>query len=295
MVKPAASRQAVGYVCDRYGVSQRRACGALGLARSSVRYKSRRRARPGLNEAMRRHAAARPRFGYRRIHALLRREGHVVNHKALYRLYRAEGLSVRKRRRKRVSSTERRPLPAPTRPNERWSMDFVSDALAGGRVFRTLNVVDDFTRECLAIEVDTSLSGFRVARVLAALIAERGAPARVVSDNGPEFTSRALDAWAHKAGVELHFITPGKPIENAYCESFNGRFRDECLNQSWFTSLDDARRRISDWRIDYNDVRPHSSLDNMTPSEFRDMEIQKADEIRRANEAVSRFPLKLVQ
>jgi putative transposase len=294
MVKPAAYRLAVGYVQERFDVSQRRACRSLQLPRSSCRYRSRRRLRPGLTEALRRHASSRPRFGYRRLHTLLRRDGHVVNHKAVYRIYRAEGLSVRKRRRKRIASTERRPLAAPTRPNERWSMDFVSDALADGRVFRTLNVVDDFTRECLAIEVDTSLSGARVARVLAALIAERGKPEKIVSDNGPEFTSRALDAWAHAAAVELHFITRGKPIENAYCESFNGRFRDECLNQNWFVSLGDARRRIAHWRDDYNDVRPHGSLDNMTPVEFRDMEIKKAREIERAIEAEARFTQRLV-
>lgn len=281
MVKPAACRLAVGYVQQRLEISQRRACKALGFPRSSCRYRSRKKDQPELVAALRKHAAERPRFGYRRLSVLLRRDGHVVNHKRVYRIYRAEGLCVRRRVRKRIAQTERRPLLAPTRPNERWSMDFTSDSLGDGRVFRTLNIVDDLTRECLAIEVDTSISGFRVARVLSSIIADRGKPQRIVCDNGPEFTSKALDAWANARGVELHFIRPGKPIENAYAESFNGRFRDECLNQNWFVSLGDARSKIAAWRTDYNEVRPHSSLGNLTPIEFRNR--------------LSKFTLRLVQ
>jgi len=186
-------------------------------------------------------AAERPRYGYRMLHQQLRRKGWAINHKLVYRLYREEGLVVRRRIRKRIAAARRQQLDAPTRPDQRWSMDFVSDALADGRVFRTLNIIDDFSRECVAIEVDTSLGGERVVRVLERLKEQRGLPERIVMDNGPEFTSKALDAWAHAAGVKLHFIRPGKPTENAYVESFNGRFREECLNESWFRNLLDAR------------------------------------------------------
>jgi putative transposase len=249
-------------------ISQRRACRLIGIGESTVRYVSRRDRGEELRTRLRSLAQARPRWGYRRLHVLLRREEITVNHKRLYRIYREEGLAVRRRRRRRVTSEARVPLRMSFAANERWSMDFVSDALADGRVFRTLNVVDDCTRECLAIEVDTSLGGERVARVLDRICAERGRPSTVVMDNGPEFTSRALDAWAYERSVKLHFIQPGKPIQNAYVESFNGRFRDECLNEHWFTSLGDARLEIEAWRNDYNRVRPHSSLDDLTPYEY---------------------------
>lgn len=200
---------------------------------------------------------------------LLRREGWVVNHKRVYRLYRQEGLCVRQRGRKRVAR-ERRPAQAPTGPNQRWSLDFVSDALSWGRKIRLLTVVDAFTRESLAIEVDTSLSGVRVARVLDQVIADRGAaPQEIVLDNGPELTSQALDQWAYEQGIALRFIEPGKPVQNCFVESFNGRLRDECLNEHWFLSLADARRIVEEWRIDYNRHRPHSSLGNLSPEEFR--------------------------
>jgi putative transposase len=214
------------------------------------------------------HAAVRPRFGYRRLHILLEREGLVVNHKRLHRIYRTAGLQVRRRRRKRLTRADRVPLPAPRQRLERWSMDFTADTLADGRVFRTLNIVDDFTRECVAIEVDRSLPGLRVARVLDRLQATVGLPHSIVVDNGPEFAGRALDAWAYARGVALRFIRPGKPIENAYVESFNGKFRDECLNEHWFVSLADARAAIETWRVDYNTVRPHSSLAGETPEQF---------------------------
>jgi len=192
----------------------------------------------------------------------------VVNHEKVFRLYRAEGLAVRRKKRKRMAAAVRTLLPSPNQPNQRWSMDFMEDSMATGRRFRTLNVVDDFTRECLAIEVDTSLSGLRVGRVLQRLIDLRGLPELIVSDNGSEFTSKALDSWAYQRDVGLHFIRPGKPVENAYIESFNGKLRDECLNENWFTDLEDARSKIEAWRKDYNEVRPHSSLDNRTPMEF---------------------------
>lgn len=192
-----------------------------------------------------------------------------MNHKRIYRLYRDEGLSVRRKGRKRVSR-ERVPALAPSGPNECWSLDFVSDGLAWGRRIRMLTIVDAFTRESLAIEVDTSLPGVRVARVLDRVIAERGAtPAEITLDNGPELTSRALDQWAYERGVKLHFIEPGKPVQNAFIESFNGRLRDECLNEHWFLTLAHAREIIEEWRTDYNLRRPHSALGNLTPLEFR--------------------------
>jgi putative transposase len=268
MVKPAAYRQAVGFLRSEFEFSERRACSALGVWRSSCRYVARRTMLQGLLDAIRGHAAARPRFGYRRIHVLLRRGGWRVNHKRVYRIYRAEGLAVRRRKRKRMAVGLRTVLPAPTKPNARWSMDFTLDTLASGRRFRTLNVVDDFTRECLAIEVDTSLGGARVVRVLERLLADRGRPDVIVCDNGPEFAGRSLDTWAYGAGVKIHFIRPGKPVENCYVESFNGKFRDECLNDHWFIGLDDARTKIEDWRRDYNEVRPHSSLGDLTPKEY---------------------------
>jgi putative transposase len=217
---------------------------------------------------MRELAAERPRFGYRRLHVLLVREGTVVNRKRVYRLYRREGLAVRKRPRKKLRAVRPLPLPAPSRPGERWAMDFVHDYLADGRRLRTLNIVDAYTRECHAIEVDTSLAGGRVVRVLDALIAKHGRPSGITVDNGPEFISQALDRWAFANGVALHFIQPGKPVQNAYVESFNGRFRDECLSQAHYPTLARARVEIELWRIDYNRVRPHSSLDYRTPEAF---------------------------
>src|SRR3990172_849335 len=222
-----------------------------------------------LRERLRELAGKRRRFGYRRLCVMLRREGQMVNHKRVYRLYREEGLSVRKRRRKRVSREERLPLQAPAGPDQLWTLDFVSDALSWGRKIRMLTVEDAFTREALAIEVDTSLSGVRVARVLDRVTQERQAiPEVLVLDNGPELTSRALDQWAYERGVKLHFIDPGKPQQNGFIESFNGRFRDECLNEHWFLSLADARTTVEGWRIDYNQNRPHSSLRNLTPEEY---------------------------
>jgi len=267
MVTPAARRLAVGGLRADFQVSERRACAALGVARSSCRYQSH-RDDAGLCTALRRVAAARPRFGYRRLHILLQREGWQANHKRVYRLYRQERLAVRRRRRKRLAASARVPLPAPTQPHQRWSMDFMGDTFANGRTFRTLNIVDDGSRECLAIEVDHGLSGERVTRVLERVALGRPLPHRIVVDHGPEFTSRVVDAWAYAHGVELDFIRPGKPVDNAFIESFNGKFRDECLNEHWFLDLTDARTTIEAWRIDYNEVRPHSALGNRTPTEY---------------------------
>ena len=270
MVKPAVRRKAAEWLLERHAISARRACRAVRLAESTFRYQGQRTEPEGLRARICELAAERPRFGYRRIHYLLRREGWSAGHRLVHRLYREEELSVKRRRRKRVAATRRSPAELPAGPNQRWSMDFMADSLAVGRNFRTLNVVDDFTRECLVIEVDLSLPGARVARVLDQLIQRRGrSPRTIVTDNGPEFTSQALDMWAYERGVDLHFIDPGKPIQNCFVESFNGKFRDECLNQHWFVRLEQARRTIEDWRQDYNHVRPHSAL-GMPPAEYRE-------------------------
>ena len=238
------------------------------MQRCSFRYQSHRKDWVELRQRLLALAAERKRFGYQRLHVLLRREGFTVNVKRIYRLYKEEGLSVRKRIRKRLKGCPRKDLQTPTRPGEQWAMDFTSDALADGRTLRTLNVVDTFTRECLAIEVDTSLPGQRVARVLDRIIHERGRPEVVVTDNGPEFTSRFFDQWCYQRRIRHHFIQPGKPTQNPFVESFNGKFRDHCLNQHWFSSLIDARLTIETWRQHYNEVRPHRSLNRRPHAVF---------------------------
>jgi putative transposase len=259
----------VSYVEVEYEMSERHACRLLGLGRSTYRYRARKAGRDiALRARLKELAAKRMRFGYRRLTAMLVREGMPANHKRVYRLYREEGLVMRIRQRRQIRWHGAVRSPAATRPNERWSMDFVSDCVSTGKVIRMLTLVDDCTRECPAIEVDTSLGGFRVRRVLDRLASERGLPEAIVVDNGPEFRGRALAAWSEQRGVRLEFIQPGKPAQNAYIESFNGRLRDECLNANWFTSLSDARRKIETWRQDYNEQRPHSSLNYLPPAEF---------------------------
>jgi len=267
VVAAAERREAARYLQTQHGVSERRALRTLGFNRSSHRYQVR-KDDGKLGRRLQELAEARPRFGYRRLHVLLRREGEVVNHKRVWRVYKALDLSVRKKTRRKRAVQCRTPLVVPSKANERWSMDFVSDQLAGGQRFRVLNVVDDFTRECVVCFADTSITGLVVARLLREAVEARGKPRVIVSDNGPEFTSRALDAWAHQEGIVRHFIDPGKPVQNAFVESFNGRFRDECLNQHWFASLPQARLIFVVWQRDYNDVRPHGSLGNLTPHEF---------------------------
>lgn len=213
-------------------------------------------------------AQQRRRFGSPRIYLLLRREGILVNHKRVERLYREEGLSLRKRKRRKTAAIDRITIPAAEAPNERWSMDFVTDSVVTGRRFRILTIVDDYSRECPAVEVDTSLGGNRVVSVLNRLSETRGLPKVITMDNGPEFAGKALDEWAYRNGVKLNFIRPGKPVENAFAESFNGRLRDECLNENWFLSVKEARYIIELWRKDYNEARPHSSLNGLTPKEF---------------------------
>ena len=268
MVTPDAKRDAVVHACLVHGVSQRRACEALSVDRSSIRYRSTRAPDLELREAMKAVASERRRFGYRRIHVMLQRQGIVMNLKKLRRLYGEEKLQVRKRGGRKRALGTRRPMLVPDRPNQRWSLDFVSDSFTDGRRFRVLTVVDDHTRECLALIADTSLSGRRVVRELDAVIARRGRPLTVVSDNGTEFTSMAILRWSQDRQIDWHYIAPGKPMQNGFIESFNGSFRDECLNETLFSSLAEARDRITDWKEDYNSQRPHSSLGNLTPNEF---------------------------
>ncbi|QDU68500.1 IS2 transposase TnpB [Planctomycetes bacterium Pla133] len=249
-------------------MSERRACRLVGLARSVARYRSVRREAKGLRDRILELAAARPRFGYQRLHILLRRDGFRQNHKLTYRIYTEEQLQVRRRRRKRVAAAPREAIPVSDRAHQRWSMDFMGDSLMDGRSFRVLNVVDDCGRLAVAMEVALSISGEYVGRVLDRAAARYGWPEVIVVDNGPEFTSKALDQWAWARGVRLHFIQPGKPVQNAFAESFNGKVRDECLNENWFTDLRHARDVIAAWQRDCNDVRPHSSLGGMTPAEY---------------------------
>lgn len=248
--------------------SQRRACRLAGLAPKVYRYRSCRDDDGALRARLRCLAACRRRFGYRRLHLLLKREGVLVNHKKLFRIYREERLTVRKRGGRKRALGTRAPIAVAQVRCQRWSLDFVSDTLTSGRRFRILAVVDDFTRECLALVADTSLSGHRVARELDRLIASVGKPTMIVSDNGTEFTSTAILRWQEERGVAWHYIQPGKPIQNAFVESFNGRLRDELLNETLFSSLSEARRIVEDWRLDYNGERPHTSLNGLTPSEF---------------------------
>lgn len=267
---PAQRRAAVQWIQARYGLSERRACRLVGVGRSTLRYRSRARTdEPSLRQRLRELAAERPRFGYRRLHVLLRREGMRLNHKRIERLYREEGLAVRRRTRKRVARNGRGRAAFPGRPNQQWGIDFVSDTLAWGRRIRLFTVVDVFTREVLAIEVDTSLPGGRVVRVLERLAVARGAPDEIVLDNGPELAGKAVDQWAYERGVWLRFIEPGKPVQNAFVESFQGRLRDECLDRHWFLGLTDARHTGAIWRQDYNQARPHSALGYRPPEEFR--------------------------
>ena len=268
MVAPAARRKAVAYLMQTLEMSERRACTVLGCCRMTMRYQGSRVVDVDLRDRMKAIAHERRRFGYRRLHVLLRREGYVVNHKRLFRMYREEKLSVRRRGcRKRALGT-RAPMVIPMAPNERWSLDFVSDQLTDGRRFRVMTVVDDCTRECLALIADTSLSGLRVARELETLMAARGKPRMVVSDNGTEFTSNAILGFADRHKIDWHYIAPGKPMQNAFIESFNGRLRDELLNETLFPSLSYARIALEEWRADYNGKRPHSRLGWLTPTEY---------------------------
>jgi putative transposase len=265
-VKPTQKRAVVRYFRVGFRVSERRACRLVGVARSSYRYRSQAADQTPLRLRLRDLAATRVRYGYRRLHVLLRREGWRVNHKRVYRLYREEGLGIRVKRRKKLASAPRGLPPPATQPLERWSLDFLSDSLVDGRRFRVLTIVDNVSRVSPAMAVGTSLTGERVVTLLDRLRSTVGVPQRIAIDNGPEFISKALDAWAYRNGVQLEFSRPGKPTDNAFAESFNGRFRDECLNQHWFASLEEVRQTVEGWRIEDHTERPHRALNQQTPA-----------------------------
>ena len=246
-------------------LSQRRACRLIEVHRSVVRHPGRRGRDGALRERLKVLARAYPRYGYPMLHALAKAEGLVVNREKTYRIYREESLQVRRRRRQRLKDRSRVPRRPVSGPNQSWSMDFMSDQLATGRRFRILNIVDDYSRECVGQIVDIAITGQRVSRLLDQLAVERGRPEAITVDNGPEFRSKAMDLWFQRTGGELHFIEPGKPIQNALVASFNGKFRDACLNVQWFVDLTDARSSIEAWRIHYNQVRPHSALGFISP------------------------------
>ncbi len=266
MVRPVVKREAVAHLQAEMGLSERRACKIAGADRAMIRYRSRRPADTELRARLRELANERRRFGYRRLFILLRREGEPSGINRIYRLYREEGLTVRKRRARRKAVGTRAPILIEARPNARWSLDFVHDQFGCGRRFRILNVVDDVTRECLAAIPDVSISGRRVARELSAIIERRGKPGMIVSDNGTELTSNAILAWCAEHKLQWHYIAPGKPMQNGFVESFNGRMRDELLNETLFRDLDHARAVLADWVVDYNTERPHSALGYQTPA-----------------------------
>lgn len=256
-------------VQDELKISQRRACSLAGLSRSVFRYRPRDRNDGHVRKRLCELAAERPRFGLPRLIVLLRRDEFIDNHKRIERIYNEEGLKVRRKKRKRVARADiRRVVINPSGPNQRWSMDFTHDYTASNRTLKVLTMVDDYSKECPHLEAAYSIDGHKVVRILEELGASRPLPREIVIDNGPEFAGLALDQWAHRRGVHLRFIRPGKPTDNCFIESFNGRFRDECLNMYWLQNLDDAKRTIEAWRIDYNRNRPHSSLGQLSPEEF---------------------------
>jgi putative transposase len=293
MLTPAARREAVAHLCKVHGVSQRRACRTLGVDRTSIRYRYRRGDDHAVRARLRELATVRRRFGWRRLHVLLSREGMHINHKKLRRLYGEERLQVRRRAGRKRALGMRAPMVLPQGPNQRWSVDFVSDMLTDGRRFRILAVVDDFTRQCLCLVADTSLSGQRVARELDLLVVRHGRPLRLVSDNGTELTSMAIRCWSQTTGVEWHYIAPGKPTQNAFIESFNGRLRDELLNETLFTSLAHARVALEQWRRDFNTERPHSALGNLTPAAYaaRNVSVPQQAEALRSTEGFAPQPV----
>ena len=261
-------RWAASWLRVEYAASERRVCGLLRMAVSSCRYEARGGGGDeGLLARLVELSRERPRFGYRRLHVLLRRSGEKVNHKRVHRLYREAGLTLKRKKRKHCAR-EGKPLLARTAANQEWGLDFAHDAVECGRAIRVLSVVDAFTRECPGLEVDTSFASRRVTRVLDGIIVERGVPGAIRCDNGPEFSSRHFLSWCLERGIELIQIQPGKPTQNARVESFHGRLREECLNVNWFQNLFDARSKIAAWRTEYNEARPHSSLGYKTPKEF---------------------------
>jgi transposase InsO family protein len=291
MVGPAAKRAAVAHLQAVMSLSERRACSIVGADRKMIRYRSSRPPDAALRGRLRELANERRRFGYRRLFVLLRREGEPSGVNRIYRLYREEGLTVRKRRARRKAVGTRAPILVEARPNARWSLDFVHDQFANGRRFRILNIVDDVTKECLGAIPETSISGRRVARELTAIVERRGKPGMIVSDHGTEFTCNAMLAWCKDAAIDWHFIAPGKPMQNGFVESFNGRMRDELLNETLFFDLDDARAKIANWIADYNLQRPHSALKYLTPAAYAahltatDDRLRNPDQLRRSSVA----------
>jgi transposase InsO family protein len=291
MVGPAAKRAAVAHLQAVMSLSERRACSIVGADRKMIRYCSSRPPDAVLRGRLRDLANERRRFGYRRLFVLLRREGEPSGINRIYRLYREEGLTVRKRRARRKAVGTRAPILVEARPNARWSLDFVHDQFANGRRFRILNIVDDVTKECLGAIPDTSISGRRVARELTAIVERRRKPGMIVSDHGTEFTCNAMLAWCKDAAIDWHFIAPGKPMQNGFVESFNGRMRDELLNETLFFDLDDARTKITNWVADYNHQRPHSSLKYLTRAAYAahltatDDRLRNPDQLRRSSVA----------
>jgi putative transposase len=277
----------VAWAIEEKSYSQRRACELVGMSPRIYRYRSRRPDDAGLRIRLRELAAERRRFGYRRLHLVLKRQGVTINWKKLYRLYREERLTVRKRGGRKRALGTRAPMTIPQGANQRWSLDFVADTLTDGRRFRILCVIDDFSRECLATVADNSLSGERVARELDHIAERRGYPCMIVSDNGTELTSNAILTWQEERQVEWHYIAPGKPMQNGFVESFIGRLRDECLNERLFTSYRQARDSLEEWRIDYNLNRPHTSLDGLTPYEFANR-AGKDHNVNRAKERLNK-------
>ena len=262
-----SARRDVALIMAEHGLAERYACRLLEVDRSTYRYEPRPDRNAKLREALLLLAKQHPRYGYRRLWALLTRQGWVADVKRVHRLYKAEGLMVRRMKRKRLTRTVSA-NPLLVRPNQEWAMDFVSDALTTGRALRTFTLIDSYTKESLAIEVNTGLSSRQVTRVLGRVIGERGIPGSIRCDNGPEFTSLYFTEWCKDHGITVVHIQPGKPVQNGYVESFNGRFRDECLNEHWFLDLSDAKAPIDAWRLDYNSVRPHGQLGGRTPDEY---------------------------
>lgn len=268
MVTPVARREAVAYVKTTYDISERRACKSLNVDRSGIRYQSCQGTDKEVRDVLRRLSYERHRFGYRRLHQLLQRDGFTINHKKVYRLYREEKLQVKQRKGRKRAVGTRMPLRKASRINQCWALDFVSDSFMDGRRFRILTVIDEYSRECLALVADTSISGHRLARELTCLMEDRGSPEVIVSDNGTEMTSKAILEWQSTHQVGWHYIAPGKPMQNGFIESFNGKLRDECLNETLFEDLNHAQATLAHWKQDYNMLRPHSSLRGKTPMEF---------------------------
>lgn len=266
-MKPAARKSIIQHLISFFKLSERVACKLAGLSRTAFRYQCKPRTDEQVRARLKALAAQYPAYGYLLLHGLLKAEGLVKNKKHTYRLYTEEGLQVRTKKRKKLIRP-RQPMDVPFAPNQRWSMDFVSDQLSNGRRFRILNVVDDYSRELVGQLVSTSISGKQVARFLEQLIEQRNKPAKVICDNGTEFTSKAMFFWSKETNITLGFIQPGKPTQNAFVESLNGKFRNECLNQHWFRTMEEARFEIEQWRKHYNNVRPHSSLNYMSPVEY---------------------------